>query len=203
MKQQRDQVWLAGLIGIIGGGLWVVLILADVFLREGLADGDARFRTWEAGYVAVQLLILVGLLGLAGSHAVGSTRIGRMGIGLAIGARVLFVVGELHCLVWVIEDSPFLPLAAVLTGVGMTLAGIGVLRARRWSGWQRPVPLLTGLYPFVAMFPLLALTGEPPLAMIALWGLLWMAVGYAIVTTSDGARARIEMERVQSPAGAR
>jgi hypothetical protein len=97
-------------------------------------------------------------------------------------------------LVQVIDDSPFLPLAALLTGVGMTVAGIGVLRARRWSGWQRPVPLLTGLYPFVAMFPLVALTGEPALPMIALWGLLWIALGGAVLTTRAGARAGTELD---------
>jgi hypothetical protein len=53
MNEERDWVWLAGLTGIVGGGLWVVLILVDVFLRGGLTDSDARFRTWEAGYVVV------------------------------------------------------------------------------------------------------------------------------------------------------
>jgi len=181
MNVHRRNVWLAGLIGVLGGGLWVALLLADAALRDGIAAGDTRFRAWEAAYVFVQLLLLVGLLGFAGSCAVGSDRVGRSGVALALAARLLFVLGELHCLVWVVEESPLLPAAALLTGVGMTLAGVGVLRARRWRDWRRPVPLLTGLYPFVAMFPVFALTGEPPLPMIALWGPLWMALGFAVV----------------------
>jgi hypothetical protein len=206
MHAQRSDVRVAGQVGILGGGLWVVLILADVFLRNGLADSDARFRLWEAAYVVVQVLVLVGLLGFAGTHAEGSSRVGRLGIWLAIVARVVFLVGELHCLLFVIEDSPFLPLGALLTSIGMTMAGIGVLRAQRWSGWRRWVPLLTGLYPFVAMFPVVAATGEPSLPAIALWGVLWLALGYAVATERADARivaaVRPRAEAVGSGMGA-
>ena len=90
------------------------------------------------------------------------------------------MLAEVHNLAKGNDDSPLLPLGALSTGVGMTLVGIAVLRARRWGGWRRPIPLLAGLYPFVAMFPLLAITGQPPLPMIMLWGFPWLLLGLAL-----------------------
>jgi hypothetical protein len=82
--------------------------------------------------------------------------------------------------VQVSDDTLFVPLGALTTGLGMLLAGIAIVRTRRWDGWHRFIPLLAGLYPFVAMFPILAITGEPPLPMITLWCLLWLLLGLAM-----------------------
>jgi len=46
--------------------------------------------------------------------------------------------------------------------------------------WRRPLPLAAGCYPFVAMFPVLALTGAPLLPAIVLWGVLWLLLGLAL-----------------------
>ena len=73
-----------------------------------------------------------------------------------------------------------MPLGALLTGVGMLLAGIAIVRARRWAGWRRPLPLAAGCCPIVAMFPVLALTGAPLLPAIALWRVLWLLLGLAM-----------------------
>ncbi len=98
----------------------------------------------------------------------------------AVFGRTAFVLAELHNFAKGTDDSPLLPLGALTTGIGMVLVGIAVVRARRWGGWHRPLPLLVGLYPFVAMFPILAATGQPPEPMIALWGILWLLLGLAL-----------------------
>jgi len=50
-----------------------------------------------------------------------------------------------------------------------------VLRAKRWHGWTRWLPLLTGLYPFLVLFPLIAITGAANIFAIGGWGLVWLA----------------------------
>ncbi|MGM9511612.1 hypothetical protein ACS5NO_28000 [Larkinella sp. GY13] len=75
---------------------------------------------------------------------------------------------------------PLPQLGAILNAIGMVLVGIAVWRAGRWRGWQRWMPLLTGLYPLVVMFPVLAITGHPPRLLINLWGLVWALLGYAL-----------------------
>jgi len=70
----------------------------------------------------------------------------------------------------------------------MTLVGVSVLRARRWEGWQRFTPLVVGVYPFVAMFPLIVVTDEPSMIAIAVWGLPWLFLGYALYSMSTRER---------------
>ena len=58
------------------------------------------------------------------------------------------------------EDSFLLPLGELIMAIGITLMGIAMLRARRWVGWQRSTPLITGVYPFVVVFPFIFITDE-------------------------------------------
>ena len=60
--------------------------------------------------------------------------------------------------------------SSVLIGIGITLAGVAVLRARRWTGWRRALVLVTGVWVFVPMTP--ALLGPFVLARLAITG--WM-----------------------------
>ncbi len=59
------------------------------------------------------------------------------------------------------DDLPF-PIAVVSTGLGMVVAGAAIARAGRWTGWGRWAPLMMGIYPFVAIVPWFAATGERP-----------------------------------------
>lgn len=74
-----------------------------------------------------------------------------------------------------------LPIGALLSAVGMTMAGIAIAREATWHGWRRFAPLAMGVFPFVFMFPLAA-TGAPPDAAIAMWALPTVAVALAART---------------------
>lgn len=59
----------------------------------------------------------------------------------------------------------------------LVVAGIAVLRARRWRAWHRRTPLAVGAYVVAVLTPVLLGNGGPP-APAALWsiagrGLLW------------------------------
>jgi hypothetical protein len=174
------RIRLAGVACAIGGALWVVVIMAAAVAPEAIHDSVTGFRIWEALLGLVQALLLVGVVGLAWSGAAGPGWTGRIGLGLALLGRVSFLLGEVRSFAQGSEDELLLPLGALLTGLGMVVAGIAIVRARRWDGWRRAIPLLAGLYPFVAMFPFFAITGEPPIPMIALWGLPWLVLGIAL-----------------------
>jgi hypothetical protein len=72
-----------------------------------------------------------------------------------------------------------LPAGALLGAAGMVVTGIAVVRARRWTGWRRYAPLIVGLYPFVAMFGFVIVTGGPNLFAVVGWSLPWILVGVA------------------------
>ena len=143
----------------------MVLAIADVF------------------WIGIQSLLLIGVVGLALSGAAPGW-FGGIYLGIALLGRVDFVVAEIHALINVLtsgdDTSILLPLGPLITAVGMTLVGVAVLRAKHWRGWQRFTPLLAGIYPFVAMFPFIFITGEPNILAIAGWGLTWLLLGYAM-----------------------
>jgi hypothetical protein len=61
-----------------------------------------------------------------------------------------------------------------------------------------------GVYPFVAMFPVLAVTGERPDALLSCWGLPMLAVGLAMTrpTATPAARPVIRTVPVSGPSPA-
>ena len=103
----------------------------------------------------------------------------KIALGLAVLGRVDFVLTEIRSLIPG-EDSFLLPLGELIMAIGITLMGIAVLRARRWVGWQQSTPLITGVYPFVVVFPFIFITDEPNVLAIAGWGLTWCLLGYAM-----------------------
>lgn len=97
---------------------------------------------------------------------------GRKWLVLAMISAFIYFLGP-----WI--PLPFAPLGAFMSGVSMILVGIATLKANRWTGWKRYVPLVVGCFPFLFMFPLLIITGARPPAMIGLWGFPWIALGVA------------------------
>jgi hypothetical protein len=175
-----ERIRLAGIACAGGGMLWVLVLMADVVEHETVYDGGTNYRIWEAFLVLIQVLLLIGVLGLLWSGATGSGRLGQVGLGMALLGRISFLAGEINSFIQGKDDEILVPLGAVLTATGMILAGIAVLRAGRWLGRRRYLPLAVGLYPFVAMFPIVAITGDPSILMISLWGFLWVVLGIAL-----------------------
>lgn len=176
MEQTRilSKVRTAGLLCAVGGAGWLVNGIGSLELSQPNGTGLA---IWGVFWIVIQSLLLIGVVGLALS-GVAPGWFGGISLGLALLGRADFVVAEVHSLI-IGYDSDLLPLGALITAVGMTLVGIAVLRAKRWGGWQRFTPLLAGIYPFVAMFPFIFITGEPNMLAIAGWGLPWLLLGYA------------------------
>ncbi len=169
----------AGVLCAAGGAGWVMVgVVSEVVFQPT----GAGYAVSQVVWFLVQSLLLIGVLGLAFSGAV-SGWFGTVALGIALLGRVDFVAAEIHSLA-IGEESILLPLGAMITAVGMTLVGIAVLRANRWTGWQRYTPLLVGLYPFVAMFPFIFITNEPSMLAIAVWGLPWLLLGYALYSES-------------------
>ena len=178
-----DGVRTAGLLCAIGGGGWLAIGVVSEVVFPPTGTGYAISQMF---WILVQTLLLIGVIGLALSGAAPGW-FGTVALGIALLGRLDFVAAEVHSLV-IGEESLFLPLGALLTAVGMTLVGVSVLRARRWGGWLRFTPLLVGLYPFAAMFPLIAVTDEPSMIAIAVWGLPWLFLGYALYSMSTRER---------------
>jgi hypothetical protein len=193
--RMSDKVWTAGVLCAISGAGWLVNGVLSLVMSQ--PDG-AAFAISGVFWIIIQLLLLIGVVGLALSGAAPGW-FGGISLGIALLGRADFVAAEVRSLI-IGYDSDLLPLGAMITAVGMTLVGIAVLRAKRWGGWQRFTPLLAGIYPFVVMFPFIFITDEPSQLAITGWGLLWLLLGYAIWSSGPVPHRAAKPER-RSPVG--
>ena len=170
------KVRAAGVLCAVGGAGWLVNGVVSLVLSQ---PSGAAFIISEVFWIGIHVLLLIGVVGLA-LWGVVPGWFGGIALGIALLGRVDFVLAEIHSLSIGDDTSFLLPLGALITAVGMTLVGIAVLRAKRWGGWQRFMPLLVGVYPFMTLFPFIFITSEPSMLAITGWGLPWLLLGYAI-----------------------
>ncbi len=163
-------LWGAGGVG------WV----ANAALGLDAADGSSGFYVSEFVWLPVHALVLGGLVGLDRLGVTGDLKSGKAGLRLAIAGRILFLTAEGAAMATGRGDVPLLPLAAMTTALGMLAAGAATIRAGRLTGWQRYLPITMGAYPFIFMFPVLAVTGERPDLGITGWGLTFLGIAVAL-----------------------
>jgi hypothetical protein len=161
------------------------MVFGALFIATG-EDTDGLIAVcFSAAWASAWLLIVVGLT------AVWRLRIaGRWAPLIAVAGGLVYIAAELIFLVAVPvlaaegEDidgvtNRLLPLGALLGAVGMLATGLVALRTRHWQGWRRFAFLVVGIYPFVAMFSAIAITGSPSTVAIAGWGAAWLLLGLA------------------------
>ena len=186
-----NRIQFLGLACLAGGLLFAGLNSIEEF-------GLAQLPTNVAFVIGVTLLIglIGGPLGLLALRAAGSGRTGRagtIGAGIALLGLVSYLVGQLYTTLVDPEMGIFYALGALFSGVGMLVLGIAVLLARRLRGWQRFAPLLVGGY-YALMIPIqivffIGPNGKPSATLLALWGLTWALLGYAIYSSARQGRA--------------
>ncbi|HEX2042650.1 MAG TPA: hypothetical protein VHF24_08425 [Acidimicrobiales bacterium] len=175
-------LWGAGGVG------WV----ANAALGLDAADGTGGFYVTELAWLPVHALVLGGLLGLDRLGVVGDSTWGKAGLRLAILGRVVFLAAEGVAIAVGNDEIPLFPLAAVTTALGMMAAGAAIIGARRLTGWQRYLPITVGAYPFIFMFPVLAVTGERPDLGVTGWGVTFIGVAAAMWTAATRGSRRSE-----------
>jgi hypothetical protein len=140
---------------------------------------DAPPVWWDAVLRAVLHLgqlaaaIAVSRAGLAGNWIYA-----RIGLVLWILGSIAFAVGELVYLVARGPSDMVFQVGSVAMLVGMVMAGVGVLRARRWTGPGRFLPLITGLY--IVPLTMAIITTDAALAALAGYSVLWLLLGLSL-----------------------
>ncbi|HSK59359.1 MAG TPA: hypothetical protein VK935_09930 [Actinomycetospora sp.] len=175
----------AAVICTVGSAGAVVFSLA---VLAGFAPADESpylLPIYVASLAGVAALALVGA-------APGAT--GRAGVVLAAVGLVGFITAEI--LAPAPAGEALYSVVPLVTALGMVVAGIAVLRAGRWSGWRRYVPLLVGLWIVVVVVPVIALVGDPgsggmaaaAVTVIGAWHVLWVGLGAAVLAETGAGR---------------
>lgn len=184
----RICLW-AALLGA-ASGVFMAVVPPSVGPERFSYPFDASGHTWIQAWFAVQHIgLILGLVALLASGAIGASRYGRAGLYIALAGLALLTAAELWAIQFTLADldSPQLaPLnatygvASMLAGAGLVVAGIAAVRSRHWQGWERYLPLALGLYVFVPMTP--AIMGPYLAARLAItgWMLLFAALGWVL-----------------------
>lgn len=172
-------------------------------VRASVDDEMYSYPLTAAGFTIIQvwffiqhLGLILGLVGLWHSRAAGSSRSGWWGVVASVAGMLLLAMTELVAISAADDRYPssrtdlldvMYGVSTILTGVGLIVAGVAVARSTTWSGWMRWLPLVTGVYVFVPLTP--AILGPFVLARIAIavWMLLFAALGWALVRTAEHA----------------
>jgi hypothetical protein len=168
----------AGQLLIIGA-----LVNIGVGIKEALAPslfGSVQNVITQGIVTITSTLVLVGVIGLARSGAAGEGRLAKVGLGIAVLASALFPPFNILVAVNEALGGALLGLAAVLQGLGLLLGGIAVLRAGRWSNWQRFTPLLCGLYNLLILLPAVALNDAYSAWALTGWQIPFLLLGVAL-----------------------
>lgn len=194
---------LAGLACLAGAIIGVLSALVTAFIPPAVPIDRYSYPYSPSGFVVAQLvfllnhlLLLAGIVGLARSGAAGRNRSARAGSGIAIAGMGLLSLCEVRALtlVNVAYPSPptdlldvFFGVASMLIGIGLVMAGVPVIRAGIWVGWQRFIPLACGGAVFLIVLPGIFggfLAGR---LAIGTWMLLFAGLGSALLTPHEPA----------------
>lgn len=186
--------WIGVATAITGVASAVAMLAWPVDSAPGLVRypfSTAEFQIVQTWFFVHHLGLLAVLVGLARSGATGDGRVVRGAAWVAVLGMMLLSVNELHAIgyaEWTLAEANRGALGAGygistnLVGIGAVVAGIGAVRAHRWSGWRRWVPLAIGLGHFLVVTPALFSEGFV-IARLAIgsWIALFGALGWALL----------------------
>ena len=127
------------------------------------------------------VLLMAGLVGLAQSHAAGRGWVATVGLSLSQLGFAVLVIAEASWLFSAGLTEALFGLATLALLIGLTLTGVAVISARRWTGWRRFTPLACGVFLVAVLFSF-ALPGYASNYAIGLWGVCWLLFGFALRT---------------------
>jgi hypothetical protein len=203
----RQALSRLGYVGIAAGVLGALSAVVLLAWPPQTAPGPVRYPFTAGGFQVAQAWFFVQhwglvavLAGLAGSGAAGRGRIARGGLWVALAGTVALAGCELLAISY--KDADFKVANAGLMGTaygisssaigaGMVLAGVGILRSRRWTGWHRWIPLAIGVAEFAILTPTLFLGFVAARIGIGSWMLLFALLGWSLraearAGTADG-----------------
>lgn len=182
MKRNR-RIYGAGAVLIGAGLLWAVAILIEYRFSLKPPNHGTLYAINQGMFFVAQLGYVTGITGLMWARAAGDGWFGKAALGLFAFGWIVLVVAQ--PLAWLTRNNnlPLFPLGGLAAMLGGLLAGLAVVVARRWTGWQRFSVLVYSLYYLLALLlPLLIANHGPTLVTEFLWGMAWLPIGIALVS---------------------
>jgi len=174
----------AGVIGMAGAVLWIIRDIMQASLGLYGYGTSLLFTVHRLFSIISMICILIGFLGFLWGGAVKGT-FGKIAIVLfALGYAVL-TLSDTVVLLTGSEIGALYPMGGIISLLGAIFTGIAVAVEKRWSGWQRFMPLIHAAFVFLVMYlPLFAANQEPTPLTELLWGVSLFFMGLAVYSNS-------------------
>jgi hypothetical protein len=170
-------------------------IITNAYRSESPAPKDSLNFPWYGGlagqistwWAFADLFLIIGFGALARSNALRTSRIGRIGAWVAVlGAVTLALANFLSAANAdaMMSDGIGSAIGAmfgagtILLGLGLTLAGVAVIRSAAWDGASRFIPLANGIWCFVMIA---LIFGNLLQVAIGVMAALQVALGAALI----------------------
>lgn len=166
-RRVRPGIFLAA-VGLVAAAATQIdaAVITNAYRSASPAPDDSLNFPWYgdlAGQISTWwsfsgLFLVVGFGAMARSSVLRASRAGRLGAWGAVAGACLVVVANFLSAAnadAMMDDGigsfvgSMFGGATVLIGVGMTVAGVVVLRSAQWRGVTRVVPLANGIWPLV------------------------------------------------------
>lgn len=188
----------AGLVGMAQAALvlaWPKQVSVDRFSYPFTSTG---YVVAQATFALQHVPLAIGVAALGGLPAVRASRAARTGvIGAVVGLALLTLLEVIAMSAYgvaehssrgnLVENAYAVPV--ILTGLGLTLAGIALLRRGRagWIGarWIPGLVLILGVYVFFPLSPAISGSFDAGRLAIGGWMLLYTALGYGLMRLRD------------------
>jgi hypothetical protein len=197
---------IGGIIATLGAAVTALLPSAVPLTDASSPYTLVVYRYTQILWAISYALIVVGIVGVARTGAVGSSWLGKIGLWLAILGKGALTVGNASFAFFAtatMTDAPIvfldslMGIASLVTALGLVLAGIVVLRVGQWQAWHRFIPLLCGLFVLVVLLPVLILELTVIQWPIAGWAACFVLLGIALYQQ----RAHPAPDMLLSPSG--
>ena len=182
----------------------VALICAPALFAEILLTPDGSMHQivgttsfifmfgWLCSNLAMQQMQAIG----TGLWAKIVLRIQMVGVSLAM------LFGFLEATQLVSEDNLLFVISDLSWPISMLFmiaVGIMAIRANRWAGWQRFVPLICALWLPAAMLVGMATGGNPDLEFVnAYFGFTWTAIAWSVLALIVRSNATLVAPKIDS-----
>jgi len=186
---------------LVGGVLLIVdavllLLLFGTQIGKDVPADDLLF-------LVLNICLMGGPLGLLAQRAFGEGAmgiLGKTGVVVTLLGQLCYIAGMSYLLLYPAQAynhaNPLInltPLAALLSTLGMLLAGIATLRGKQLRGWPAFAPLLVPIgfvLNVVLQVTYSLVTGPHPSPLLPIlffcWGPAWILVGYALQSSATG-----------------
>lgn len=194
IRRVRPAALLCIAAGVLGAASGVALAMVEPSVgidRFSYPLTAGAFTAAQAWFAVHHLGLLAGLLALSWAGVLPRTSAARWGWRTAVAGMAGLAVTELVAIAAADADvdsgigvllGGLYGITCLALGVGLSMAGTSIWRARTWDGWRRGVVLALGVWVFVPMFPALAVTPTDGARLaIGGWMLLFTALGAALL----------------------